>query len=81
MALPDFCAPDLSGFCMDAVEREFAHRFTRIRPIAVCDEPDAHASFLIVGGQQFRISGYGSTAQEASWTCLQLAKAIRAAAG
>lgn len=57
--------------------KELMEKWTRIAPVVVEGEPDAHNAFFVAGNQQFCISIFAeSTKEEASWLCWQFAKAL-----
>ena len=75
----EFKEPDLAGFGDDATDQEvlLAKKYTRIREIVDGDEPDAHTAWLVVDNQQFCVSILAhKNAEEASWKCWMLAKAL-----
>lgn len=76
----NFKKPDLTAFAKASPEQmAVAEKYTRIAPCCVEDEPEAHTAWLVVGPQQFRVSAIThETAEEASWMCWMLAKALLA---
>ena len=51
--------------------------YTKITEVVREGTPDAHNAWLVVNNQYFILTSYGAdTAEEASWSCLMLAKAL-----
>ena len=57
-------------------ERELAEKYTRIASYQYPAYPDATTAWLCVGGQQFRLTGYHDTPEEAEWECLRLVNSL-----
>lgn len=74
--LRDFKQADLSSFEPSPAEQRLADAYTRIQSCAVQDLPSAHTAWFVVGNQSFLIGKCYETAEEASWMCWMLAKAL-----
>jgi hypothetical protein len=75
--IPEDCLPPTETTGMDVNLRHIVRKYTRIRACVVQDIPDAHQAFLTVGNQHFCITREPcDSAQEASWFCLMVAKAL-----
>lgn len=72
-----FKPADISSFGASDDETHYVAEYTRIQACVVEGAPDAHTAWLVVGVQHFCVSStYLDSAEEASWMCLQLGKAL-----
>ena len=68
--------PNLGDLERTVQEEWAAFHFTAVSAVLVRNEPNAHLAWFVVGPQHFRLDGHYETKGEASFVCLQLAKAI-----
>jgi hypothetical protein len=66
--------PDLPAGVL-ARERSIAGKLTRVTEAYDDEWPDAHAAWLTIGPQHFKV-GVFEDREEAGWMCLMLAKAM-----
>jgi len=72
----DWMMPELPPEAL-ARDRSIAKKFTRVTKAIDEDWPDAHAAWLTVGPQHFKVT-VCETREEAGWHCWMLAQAMMA---
>lgn len=72
----DWMLPELPPEAL-ARDRSIASKLTRVTKVIDEDWPDAHAAWLTVGPQHFKVT-VCETREEAGWHCWMLAKAMMA---